>query len=128
MKTTIIMSSFLAGLFFWNCQAQSKFDSLDNEGFSEILKDTAVQLVDVRTPAEYSEGHIPDALNINVMDEGFLSAAVSALSKDRTVAVYCRSGRRSKNAAVQLAKEGFKVVELDGGFIGWNGPKTEPEN
>ncbi|MDD6253145.1 MAG: rhodanese-like domain-containing protein [Candidatus Cryptobacteroides sp.] len=122
------MSSFLAGFFFWNCQAQSKFDTLDNKGFSEVLKDTTVQLVDVRTPAEYSEGHIPNALNINVMDEGFLSTAVSALSKDRAVAVYCRSGRRSKNAAALLAKEGYKVVELNGGFLGWNGPKTKSEN
>lgn len=127
MKFTIIMSTFLAGLFCWNCQAQPKFESLDNEGFAKALKDTTVQLVDVRTPEEYAEGHIPNALNINVMNENFLGLAVSALDKKRTVAVYCRSGRRSKNAAGQLVNEGFNVVELEGGFLGWNGPKTEPE-
>ena len=54
--------------------------------------------------------------------------AIASLDKKRTVAVYCRSGRRSKNAAGQLVKEGFKVVELEGGFLGWDGPSTEPEN
>ncbi|MDD7119215.1 MAG: rhodanese-like domain-containing protein [Bacteroidales bacterium] len=128
MKFPIIMSSLLAGLFCWNCQAQPKFESLDNEGFAEVLKDTTVQLVDVRTPEEFAEGHIPDALNINVMDENFIDLAISSLDRKRTVAVYCRSGRRSKTAAGELAKEGFKVVELEGGFLGWNGPKTKPEN
>ncbi|MGN1233390.1 MAG: rhodanese-like domain-containing protein [Candidatus Cryptobacteroides sp.] len=126
MKFSIIMSSLLAGLFCWNCQAQPKFESLDNEGFAEVLKDTTVQLVDVRTPEEFAEGHIPEALNINVMSEDFIDLAISALDKKRTVAVYCRSGRRSKNAAGQLIKEGFNVVELEGGFLGWNGPKTGP--
>ena len=87
-----------------------------------------MQLVDVRTPEEFAEGHIPDALNINVMDENFIDLAISSLDRKRAVAVYCRSGRRSKTAAGELAKEGFKVVELEGGFLGWNGPKTEPEN
>ena len=128
MKFPIIMSSLLAGLFCWNCQAQSKFETLDNEGFAEVLKDTTVQLVDVRTPEEFAEGHIPDALNINVMDENFIDVAISSLDRKRTVAVYCRSGRRSKTAAGELAKVGFKVVELEGGFLGWNGPKTKPEN
>ncbi|MGM9768011.1 MAG: rhodanese-like domain-containing protein [Candidatus Cryptobacteroides sp.] len=121
------MSSLLAGLFCLNCQAQPKFDSLDNEGFAEVLKDTTVQLVDVRTPEEFAEGHIPGALNINVMGEDFIGTAVSALDRKRTIAVYCRSGRRSKTAAGQLVKEGFKVVELEGGFLGWDGPRTEPE-
>ena len=126
MKLSIIMSSLLAGLFCWNCQAQPKFESRDNEGFAEVLRDTTVQLIDVRTPEEFAEGHIPNALNINVMNEDFLDLATSALDKERIVAVYCRSGRRSKNAAGQLVKEGFIVVELEGGFLGWNGPKTEP--
>ena len=88
------MSSLIAGLFCWNCQAQPKFESLDNEGFAEVLKDTTVQLVDVRTPEEFAEGHIPDALNINVMDENFIDLAISSLDRKRTVAVYCRSGRQ----------------------------------
>ena len=95
MKFPIIMSSLLAGLFCWNCQAQSKFETLDNEGFAEVLKDTTVQLVDVRTPEEFAEGHIPDALNINVMYEDFINLAISSLDRKRTVAVYSRCGRRS---------------------------------
>ena len=62
------------------------------------------------------------------MDEDFIDLAISSLDRKRTVAVYCRSGRLSKTAAGELAKEGFKVVELEGGFLGWNGSKTEPEN
>ena len=116
------MSAFLAGLFCWNCQAQPSFESLDNEGFAEVIRDTTVQLVDVRTPEEYAEGHIPDALNINVMSEDFLKVAIASLDKKRTVAVYCRSGRRSKTECGRAAgKGGFQGSRAGGRFpwMGW---------
>ena len=75
--------------------------------------------LDVRTLAEYSEGHIAKTININVMDDSFSSMADSLLQKDRPVAVYCRSGKRSKKAAAILSKKGYKVFELDKGFNSW---------
>lgn len=52
--------------------------------------------------------------------------ALDALPKDKTIAVNCRSGKRSKNVAKILVKNGFKVIELDAGYNGWvsNGMPT----
>ena len=66
------------------------------------------------------EGHIPSRLNINVKDEaGFPAAVDSLLNKNQEVAVYCRSGRRSRTAADILVKKGFKVYNLDKGILNW---------
>ena len=76
-------------------------------------------LVDVRTLAEHMEGHIPGSLNINVQDENFASCIDDLLDKKKEVAVYCRSGRRSRTAAEILVKKGFKVYNLDKGILNW---------
>ena len=84
---------------------------------------------DVRTVAEYSEEHIPGSININVLDEQFAVVADSTLRKDAPVALYCRSGKRSKKAAAILSKKGYTVYELDKGFTGWKqaGKETEKQ-
>ena len=86
-----------------------------------------VQLLDVRTVAEYSEGHVPHSININVLDESFETMADSTLQKDKPVAVYCRSGKRSKKAAAILSKKGYIIYDLDKGFIGWEEAGKEVE-
>ena len=96
---------------------QNKADAIIDDGI--LIKDNKIQLVDVRTVAEYSEGHIPGSLNINVMDENFAAAVDELLQKDQPVAVYCKSGRRSRNAAKLLVKKGFKVYNLDKGILNW---------
>ena len=74
----------------------------------------------MRTPEEYAEGHIPSSLNIDVKDkENFPTSVDKLLDKEKKVAVYCRSGRRSKTASEKLANNGYKVVELDSGYNGW---------
>lgn len=83
------------------------------------MMSASVQLLDVRTPEEYAEGHINGATNINVQSDNFREMAVRELSKDSTVLVYCRSGRRSLTAAEILIKLGYKVVNLKGGIIDW---------
>ena len=87
--------------------------------FKKEIKSDSVQLVDVRTPQEYAEGHIDGALNINVQSDDFKELAQRELSKDSTVLVYCRSGRRSLDAAEMLTVLGYKVVNLKGGIIEW---------
>lgn len=81
----------------------------------------------VRTVAEYSEEHIPGSININVLDEQFAAIADSTLQKDKPIALYCRSGKRSKKAAAILSRKGYKVYELDKGFIGWKEAGKETE-
>lgn len=88
--------------------------------FEQIIADTAkVIRLDVRTAEEYAEGHIDGAMNIDVLKDDFKDNAITRLPKDKTIAVYCRSGKRSKKAAGILAKQGFNVIELDCGYIGW---------
>ena len=72
--------------------------TLPVDEFSALIDDQQVQRLDVRTLGEFSEGHIPGALNINVLDEAFAAMADSVLQKTEPVALYCRSGKRSKKA------------------------------
>lgn len=100
-------------------QSNDMYTDTDVAGFANLLKDKNVQLLDVRTPEEYAEGHIRGAKNINVYDRNFIEVAVESLDKSRPVAVYCRSGRRSAEAAELLAKKGYKVTNLEGGYLAW---------
>ena len=103
-----------------SCQAQSEFKSVDIDEFKTEISKSGVQLVDVRTAQEYSEGHIPGAMNIDVNAPDF-EEKIKALDKKENVAIYCRSGRRSKMAADKLTAAGFKVIELNTGFLSWDG-------
>ena len=115
---------FLSSLF--SCQQKGDFKTVNVEDFDSIIQDE-VQRLDVRTLAEYSEGHIAKTININVMDDSFVSMADSLLQKNKPVALYCRSGKRSKKAAAILSEKGYKVVELGKGFNAWQeaGEKVE---
>jgi rhodanese-related sulfurtransferase len=90
------------------------------EVHQESIKDADIQLVDVRTAEEYAEQHIPGAVNIDVYADDFVDQCLNRLDKERPVAVYCRTGKRSASAAEQLRKAGFKkVLNLEGGIVGW---------
>lgn len=124
MIKTIYMIFFVCAfsLGLWACAGKQKveYKNLTSAQFEELIKSPNVQLVDVRTLAEHMEGHIPGSLNINVKDEeGFPAAVDDLLDKGREVAVYCRSGRRSRTAADLLVKKGFKVYNLDKGILNW---------
>ena len=124
MIKTIYMIFFVCtfSLGLWACTSKQKveYKNLTSAQFEELIKSPNVQLVDVRTLAEHMEGHIPGSLNINVKDkEGFPTAVDELLDKGREVAVYCRSGRRSRTATELLVKKGFKVYNLDKGILNW---------
>lgn len=102
------------------CNAQSEgFKSLSVEEYAKAIEDTTIVRLDVRTAEEYAEGHIANTLNIDVLKDDFENNAKSILPKDKVIAVNCRSGKRSKNAARILVKNGFKVIELDAGYNDW---------
>lgn len=128
MKKILLLTLFvLVGAYVYSQRRSSvRFESMNNGKFAAAIADTTVQLVDVRTPAEFAAGHIPEAVNIDVRGENFESQVQTALDKERPVAVYCRSGARSKTAAHALAAMGYRVYELNKGFMNWNGPRTEP--
>lgn len=75
--------------------------------------------IDVRTPAEFSGGHIPGATNIDFVSEGFASE-LAKLDRSKTYVVHCAAGGRSTQSLAVFARLGFKnIVHLDGGISGW---------
>lgn len=118
MKRLMGIITMLCSLF--GCSAQTEgFKSLTVKEYAKALEDTAIVRLDVRTAEEFAEGHIAKTLNIDVLKNDFESKAVAMLPKNHIIAVNCRSGKRSKNAARILVKNGFKVIELDGGYNDW---------
>ena len=112
------ISIFSLGL--WACTGKEEpYKNLTCAQFAELINNPEVQLVDVRTMDEYTEGHITGSLLIDVKDENFASLVDEQLAKNKKVAVYCRSGRRSRTAADILVKKGFKVYNLDKGILNW---------
>lgn len=116
----------LLGCHSTNCgNGQSKeaqpedFKSLTVEEYSKAIEDTTIIRLDVRTAEEYADGHIANTLNIDVLKDDFEEKAKATLPKDKVIAINCRSGKRSKNAARILVKDGFKVIELDAGYNDW---------
>lgn len=103
-----------------NAQSGVTVKDVHTDEFATIISDTSkIQLVDVRTPEEYAEGHLERAVNIDVNDSTFLQHATASLEKGKTVAVYCRSGKRSAFAASLLAKQGYNIINLLGGILAW---------
>ncbi len=88
--------------------------------FATQLKQSAqAQLIDVRTPDEFADGHLPNAVNINSLRPDF-SQAIGQLDKSKPVFVYCMSGGRSKGAVETLRELGYTDVhELRGGYLKW---------
>ena len=100
-----------------------------SSGYRQISMDEAVKMMrdeknyiilDVRRPDEYSEGHIPGA--INVPNEEISTAEIAELpDKAQLILVYCRSGRRSKEASEKLVKLGYTNIVEFGGILDWKG-------
>lgn len=113
---TLIMGFSFFGLF----GQTNNFKIVDANEFEKIIKDTTVTVVDVRTAAEHAEGYIPGTdFNIDVLEDTYTKIATDSLPKDKPVALYCRSGNRSKLAARILAGKGYEIIELGTGFRGW---------
>lgn len=77
-------------------------------------------LVDIRTPEEYSEGHLKGAVNIDFFDENFATNFENQFDKNDTIYIYCKSGGRSTKAVQLLEGMGFNnLIHLDGGMLRW---------
>lgn len=114
---------------FWGLFGQtSKFKTVDVAEFAKAVADTSYVVLDVRTSAEHAEGYIPGTnFNIDVLDDSYTEIALKTLPKDKPVALYCRSGNRSKKAARILSENGYHVLELGTGFRGWAAAGKEVE-
>ena len=116
----------LSALFLTGCGGTS---SDKTNTYRSISMDEAVVMMeqeqgyiilDVRRPDEFAEGHIPNA--INVANESIGTDEIEQLpDKDQLILVYCRSGRRSKEAAQKLVKLGYTNIVEFGGILDWKG-------
>jgi len=114
-----MITCLLALLGLSSACGQQNYENTDVNGFEALLDSAGVVVVDVRSAAEYAEGHIAGALLLDQGQRDFVEKAQAQWPADKTIAVYCRSGRRSASAASRLAAVGFKVVNLKGGILAW---------
>ena len=112
------MITLFAALFCGcgNTKNNESVKTVNVEEFAKIMAQNDVRLIDVRTPKEYAEGHLAGAENIDVKADDFAERIKDIKG---TVAVYCRSGKRSLTAAEQLVNQGCTVYNLDGGILAW---------
>ena len=97
----------------------SSVTNLSVTQFAEEIKQPSIQVLDVRTPAEFAEGHLANSLNID-FESGNFADEIKKLDKSKSYAVYCRSGRRSALAAAEMSKTGFHhILNMSGGTIDW---------
>lgn len=96
----------------------ARFKSITTDQLKEKLTDTPT-IVDVREGFEYKAGHIPSAANLPLSQ---LGNGVGRFAKPQPWYLICRSGARSRRAAMMLSKAGYNVVNVKGGMNAWDGP------
>lgn len=102
--------------------SQQAGETISPDQFESMSKRSDVQLVDVRTAAEFKKGFIEGSSNIDFNGNGF-KRGVANLDPGKTVLVYCLSGGRSAKAAEYMRRQGLTVYELKGGILQWNKSK-----
>lgn len=125
-KITLLVTLIVLGISC-NTKSQSHSDAitvLTPIEFKE--KSTNQTIIDIRTPEEFSQGHIEGALNINYYDRNFIDQ-IAKYDKNQPLFIYCRSGNRTESASKKAADFGFtQIYDLEGGILYWikNNNKT----
>lgn len=119
-------------LAFFSCKEETTSTTVEMisplQVYEAVYGSDSLQLIDVRTPEEFSVNHLKNAQNICVTDDDFRKQ-VTILDKEKPVYVYCRSGKRSARAAEILKQMGFtKVYDLQGGIMEWQENELETVN
>ena len=116
----------LSALMFTGCSGTSNSQTNTyrqitmDEAVNMMAQETGYIILDVRRPDEYAAGHIPNA--INVPNESIGTDEIPELpDKDQLIMLYCRSGRRSKEASEKLVKLGYTNFVEFGGILDWKG-------
>ncbi|WP_413999186.1 thioredoxin domain-containing protein [Flavobacterium sp. W1B] len=104
-----------------NGQTPTNIKTIEAKDFADKIKTTSnPQILDVRTPEEFTAEHINKATNVDWLGNSFVADA-EKFDKKKPVFVYCKSGGRSKKASEKLQELGFKnIYELNGGFLKWD--------
>lgn len=113
MKKIFGMLSAL--LLITACSGPAGVTNLNAADFLAKSQEPGITVIDVRTAGEYEQGHLANALNIDV-EAGAFESEIATLDKSANYAIYCRSGRRSTIAAEKMASAGFTAIfNLQGG-------------
>lgn len=119
MKKYIILLVLVLVTSVGFSQDSTRIKVIDRVAYELQLSNEQVQLIDVRTPEEFKEGHIKGAENIDFLAEGFLPK-FERFDKNKPLYIYCRSGNRSAKAAAKLSEMGFsQIIDLKGGYKAW---------
>ena len=116
MKKILTLLLAVLGL---NTACSQNYENYDVKEFAKLIADSNVVILDVRKADEFAEGHIKGAVLIDQFQNDFVEQAQAKLPKDKIIAIYCRSGRRSASAAGKMADIGYKCVNLKGGILAW---------
>ena len=128
-----ILPILVSALMFTGCAGTSNNQTntyrqiSTDEAVTMMSKETGYIILDVLRPEEFAAGHIPNA--INVANESIGTADIPELpDKNQLIMVYCRSGRRSKEAAEKLVKLGYTNIVEFGGILDWKGETVTGES
>lgn len=108
-------------------ESQLGFENISVQEAKELIEKGNVFVLDVRTPAEFNQSHIEEAILIpvsnafgsNLSPDNLLKARTNEVPKNKKVLVYCRTGRRSIEASTVLANAGYQVYNMEGGIGSW---------
>lgn len=123
----ILLSALMfAGCASSNNQANTYRSITMDDAVTMMAQETGYIILDVRRPDEFAAGHIPNA--INVPNESIGTSEIPELpDKNQLIMVYCRSGRRSKEASEKLVKLGYTNIVEFGGILDWKGETVSGE-
>ena len=125
IKAKILLSFVLSIMLLSSCASSggsvNSYRQISMSEAAEMMKnETGYIILDVRRADEFAEGHIPGA--INLPNESIGTEKIPALpDKAQLILVYCRSGRRSKEASEKLVKLGYTNIVEFGGILDWTG-------
>ena len=121
MKCKLCASLLFMVSFLMSCAQTSTNASLtlNAAAYKEAIAAKNIQVLDVRTAAEFNGGHIQNALQANWLDQKEFTDRTQHLDKNLPVYVYCQAGARSASAQAALEAKGYKVINLEGGMSNW---------
>lgn len=109
-------------LVFTGCEQKTSQEviSITKSELMAAWSDGDIQLLDVRRPEEFNQGHIKGAMNANVLDSLAFYKGISALNKEKPIYIYCQAGKRSKKASEKLKDLGFTTIyDYSDGYGAW---------
>lgn len=104
-------------------------EKIKAETLEKVIAKPSAQILDVRTPQEFADGHIPNAVNVDWKDQANFKKQLAGLKKNEPVYVYCLGGGRSKQASEFLTAQGYQVFDYSGGMMDWRStekPEIKP--